>query len=154
MGEMRIRFVLDGYEVEADVKLTDTLFRVLKDRLGVRSVHFGCGEGSCGACIVLVDGKPRYSCLTLAASVDGKKVTTAAGLRVDGEIAEIQRAFVEHNAAQCGYCTPGMILVAKALLDQNQNPTDEEIYEALAGNLCRCTGYVPIIEAIKSLARR
>ncbi len=154
MGEMRIRFVLDGYEVEADVKLTDTLFRVLKDRLGVRSVHFGCGEGSCGACIVLVDGKPRYSCLTLAASVDGKKVTTAAGLRVDGEIAEIQRAFVEHNAAQCGYCTPGMILVAKALLDQNQNPTDEEIYEALAGNLCRCTGYVPIVEAIKSLARR
>jgi carbon-monoxide dehydrogenase small subunit len=151
---MRIRFVLDGYEVEADVKLTDTLFRVLKDRLGVRSVHFGCGEGSCGACIVLVDGKPRYSCLTLAASVDGKKVTTAAGLRVDGEIAEIQRAFVEHNAAQCGYCTPGMILVAKALLDQNQNPTDEEIYEALAGNLCRCTGYVPIVEAIKSLARR
>jgi carbon-monoxide dehydrogenase small subunit len=154
VGEMRIRFVLDGYEVEADVKLTDTLFRVLKDRLGVRSVHFGCGEGSCGACIVLVDGKPRYSCLTLAASVDGKKVTTAAGLRVDGEIAEIQRAFVEHNAAQCGYCTPGMILVAKALLDQNQNPTDEEIYEALAGNLCRCTGYVPIVEAIKSLARR
>lgn len=154
MGEMRIRFVLDGYEVEADVKPTDTLFRVLKDRLGVRSVHFGCGEGSCGACIVLVDGKPRYSCLTLAASVDGKKVTTAAGLRVDGEIAEIQRAFVEHNAAQCGYCTPGMILVAKALLDQNQNPTDEEIYEALAGNLCRCTGYVPIVEAIKSLARR
>jgi carbon-monoxide dehydrogenase small subunit len=151
---MRIRFVLDGYEVEADVKLTDTLFRVLKDRLGVRSVHFGCGEGSCGACIVLVDGKPRYSCLTLAASVDGKKVTTAAGLRVDGEIAEIQRAFVEHNAAQCGYCTPGMILVAKALLDQNQNPTDEEIYETLAGNLCRCTGYVPIVEAIKSLARR
>jgi carbon-monoxide dehydrogenase small subunit len=151
---MRIRFVLDGYEVEADVKPTDTLFRVLKDRLGVRSVHFGCGEGSCGACIVLVDGKPRYSCLTLAASVDGKKVTTAAGLRVDGEIAEIQRAFVEHNAAQCGYCTPGMILVAKALLDQNQNPTDEEIYEALAGNLCRCTGYVPIVEAIKSLARR
>jgi carbon-monoxide dehydrogenase small subunit len=154
VGEMRIRFVLDGYEVEADVKLTDTLFRVLKDRLGVRSVHFGCGEGSCGACIVLVDGKPRYSCLTLAASVDGKKVTTAAGLRVDGEIAEIQRAFVEHNAAQCGYCTPGMILVAKALLDQNQNPTDEEIYEALAGNLCRCTGYVLIVEAIKSLARR
>jgi Aerobic-type carbon monoxide dehydrogenase, small subunit CoxS/CutS homologs len=151
---MRIRFVLDGYDVEADVKLTDTLFRVLKDRLGVRSVHFGCGEGSCGACIVLVDGKPRYSCLTLAASVDGKKVTTAAGLRVDGELAEIQRAFVEHNAAQCGYCTPGMILVAKALLDQNQNPTDEEIYEALAGNLCRCTGYVPIVEAIKSLARR
>jgi carbon-monoxide dehydrogenase small subunit len=151
---MRIRFVLDGYEVEADVKLTDTLFRVLKDRLGVRSVHFGCGEGSCGACIVLVERKPRYSCLTLAASVDGKKVTTAAGLRVDGEIAEIQRAFVEHNAAQCGYCTPGMILVAKALLDQNQNPTDEEIYEALAGNLCRCTGYVPIVEAIKSLARR
>ncbi len=151
---MRIRFVLDGYEVETDVKHTDTLFRVLKDRLGVRSVHFGCGEGSCGACIVLVDGKPRYSCLTLAASVDGKKVTTAAGLRMDGELAEIQRIFVEHNAAQCGYCTPGMILVAKALLDQTQNPTDEQIYEALAGNLCRCTGYVPIVEAIKSLAKR
>jgi carbon-monoxide dehydrogenase small subunit len=151
---MRIKFMLDGSEVEADVKHTDTLFRVLKDRLGVRSVHFGCGEGSCGACIVLVDGGPRYSCLTLAASVDGKRVTTVSGLREDGELTGIQRAFIEHNAAQCGYCTPAMIIVAKALLDQNKSPTEEEIYEALAGNLCRCTGYIPIVEAIKSVAAR
>ncbi|GBC70517.1 Nicotinate dehydrogenase small FeS subunit [Candidatus Calditenuaceae archaeon HR02] len=151
---MRIRFRLDGQSVEVDVKHTETLLRVLKDRLGVGSVHFGCGEGSCGACIVLIDGRPRYSCLTLAGYVDGKEVSTVAALARDGELTEIQKAFVENNAAQCGYCTPGMILIVRALLEKNPSPSDEELFDALAGNLCRCTGYVPIINAIRSVIKR
>lgn len=151
---MRVRFKLDGEEVEVEVKHTDTLLKVLKDRLSVGSVHFGCGEGSCGACVVLVNGRLRYSCLTLAGYVDGKEVSTVASLARDGELSDIQKAFIEHNAAQCGYCTPGMILTAKTLLERNPSPPDEEIFDALAGNLCRCTGYHPIIKAIKSIAGR
>ncbi|MEM4590730.1 MAG: (2Fe-2S)-binding protein [Nitrososphaerota archaeon] len=151
---LRIKFKLDGEVVEVDAKHTDTLLKILKDKLGVGAVHFGCGEGTCGACMVLVNGKPRYSCLTLAGYVDGKEVTTVAGLTHDGELSEIQKAFLENDAAQCGYCTPGMILIAKALLDRNPSPSDEEIFDALAGNLCRCTGYVPIINAIKSLSKK
>ncbi len=151
---MRIRFKLDGQDVEVDVKHTDTLLKVLKDKIGVGSVNFGCGEGSCGACMVLINGRLRYSCLTLAGYVDGKEVTTVAGLARDGELSEIQKAFLENDAAQCGYCTPGMILTAKVLLEKNPTPSDEELFDALAGNLCRCTGYIPIINAIKSVAKR
>lgn len=121
--------------------------------MGVSSVHFGCGEGSCGACMVLIDGKLRYSCLTLACYADGKEISTVASLSKDGELSEIQRAFVENNAAQCGYCTPGIILVAKTLLERNPSPSDEDIFDALAGNLCRCTGYIPIVNAIRSLTK-
>lgn len=151
---MMIRFYLDGQLVEVDVKPTDTLLKVLVDKLGITSVHYGCGEGSCGACMVMVDGKLRYSCLTFAASVNDKKITTVAGLLSDHELSPLQKKFVENNAAQCGYCTPGMVLVAKALLDKKPLPSDEEIFDALAGNLCRCTGYVPIVKAVKSAARR
>jgi carbon-monoxide dehydrogenase small subunit len=150
---VKIRFKLDGAFVEVEAKPYQTLFNVLKDHLGTQSVHFGCGQGSCGACMVLVNGKPRYSCLTLAGYVDGKEVVTLAGLAQDGELTPIQRAFIENNAAQCGYCMPGMILTAKALLDKSSKPSDEEIFDALSGNLCRCTGYVPIVRAIKTLVR-
>jgi carbon-monoxide dehydrogenase small subunit len=150
---VKIRFKLDGAFVEVEAKPYQTLFNVLKDHLGTQSVHFGCGQGACGACMVLVNGKPRYSCLTLAGYVDGKEVVTLAGLAQDGELTPIQRAFIENNAAQCGYCMPGMILTAKALLDKSSKPSDEEIFDALSGNLCRCTGYVPIVRAIKSLVR-
>jgi len=151
---MLVRFVLDGQYVEVQAKHTDTLLKILLDKLGVSSVHFGCGEGSCGSCIVLVNGRPRYSCLTLACSVDGKNVTTLSGLSQKGELTEIQKSFVEYNAAQCGYCTTGMILVAKSLLDKKPSFTDEELFDALAGNLCRCTGYTPIIKAIKAVRKQ
>lgn len=147
-----MRFVLDGREVAVDAKPTDTLLTILTTNLGVSSVHFGCGEGTCGSCIVLIDGRPRYACLTLAVSVAGKHVTTAAGISEDETLSDIQQAFIENNAAQCGYCTTGFILIAKAFLESRPNFTDEELYDALAGNLCRCTGYYPIIKAIKAAA--
>ena len=150
---VKVKFKLDGVFVEVEAMPYQTLFHLLKDSLGVQSVHFGCGQGACGSCTVLLNGKPRYSCLTLAGYVDGKEVVTLAGLAQNGELNPIQRAFIENNAAQCGYCTPGIILTAKALLDKSSRPSDEEIFDALAGNLCRCTGYVSIVRAIKSLVR-
>ncbi|MCS7142621.1 MAG: (2Fe-2S)-binding protein [Aigarchaeota archaeon] len=149
-----IRFVLNDEPVEVLVPPTEILLNTLRERVNVKSIRYGCGEGSCGACTVLVDGKPRLSCLTLTISVDGRDVTTVEGLSKDGELHPIQKAFIEHNAAQCGYCTPGFILLLKALLDRNPNPSRDEVIDSLSSNLCRCTGYKNILEAAMSVVRR
>ena len=129
-----------------------TLLEVLRDDLQLTGTKESCGEGVCGSCTVLVDGSPVRSCLTLAVSVEGKEVTTIEGLNDGEKLHPIQEAFVNHHAIQCGFCSPGMILTAYALLKESPNPSDEEIRRAISGNVCRCTGYAKIVEAIKSLA--
>ena len=136
-------------EIEVDHGMT--LLELLRDVLKVKSVHRSCGEGECGACTVIIDGRAINSCLYPAPEVEGKKVITIEGLRtIDNKLSVIQEAFVEQGGIQCGFCTPGMIMSTKALLDANPDPTEEEIRAALVGNLCRCTGYVQIIDAVKS----
>lgn len=148
----KISFILNGEPVEDNVPSNLTLLRYLRENLDVTGVKEGCGAGECGACTVLMDGKPVNSCLILAAEVDGKEVITIEGLYKDGKIHPLQEAFVDHAATQCGFCTPGMILMAKALLDRNPNPAIDEIKEAISGNLCRCTGYQKIVDAIADVA--
>jgi carbon-monoxide dehydrogenase small subunit len=138
---------------ELYVKVNKTLLEVLRDDLDITSVKYGCGTGECGNCTVLVDGKPVLSCLTLAASVDGKEILTVEGLARNGELHPLQKKFIELGAFQCGYCTPAMILTAKSLLDENPNPTIEEIKDYMSGVLCRCTGYVKMVEAISATAK-
>jgi len=134
---------------EVPVNPRDLLADVLRDKLRLTGTKKGCGQGDCGACTVLIDGKAVLSCLTLAIACQGKKITTIEGLVAeDGQLHPIQQAFVDHGAVQCGFCTPGMILSAKALLDENSRPNDREIRRAIAGNICRCTGYKKIVEAI------
>ena len=128
-----------------------TLLQVLRDRLGLTGTKEGCGMGECGACTVLLDGKTVNSCIYPALEAEGKNVTTIEGVAdARGGLHPIQKAFVEYGAVQCGFCTPGMVLSAKALLDENPKPTEEEIRNGIAGNLCRCTGYLQIVEAIKA----
>ncbi len=129
------------------------LVDLLREELGLTGTKVSCGEGDCGACTVLVNGKPVTSCITLAVSVDGCEITTIEGLVEDGKLHPLQEAFMQQGAAQCGFCTPGMILSAKALLDKNPRPREDEIKQALAGNLCRCTGYASIIRAVHSAAQ-
>ena len=129
-----------------------TLLKALRDLLDLTGAKEGCGAGECGACTVLLDGKPVNSCLVLAVQADGRDVLTIEGLVTDGVIHPIQEAFITNGAVQCGYCTPGMILTAKAILDENSHPTEEEIRDGLVGNLCRCTGYTKIVKAIKNAA--
>jgi len=130
-----------------------TLLEALRDHLGLTGTKRGCDSGSCGACTVLVDGRPTLSCLTLAARVQGRQILTVEGLSRNGELHPLQKAAVECGAIQCGFCTPGWLLSAKALLDRNPNPTEEEVRRAIAGHLCRCTGYVKIVQAILTAAR-
>lgn len=148
-----ITLKVNGDEYRVEVKATTTLLEVLRDKLFITSAKVGCNTGDCGACSVLLNGELVKSCITNALAADGKEVITLEGLSKDGELHPIQKAFYEHYAAQCGFCTPGMIMAAKALLDKNPNPSEEEIKEALSGNLCRCTGYVNIIDAIKAAAQ-
>lgn len=136
----------ESYELSIDVRRT--LLEVLRDELNLTGTKEGCGTGDCGACTVLVDGVPITSCLTLAIEAQGREITTIEGLAKDGQPHPIQRAFIEHGAIQCGFCTPGMIISAKALLDKNPQPTEAEVREAISGNYCRCTGYTKIVEAI------
>ncbi len=144
---------VNGEDFEVPVAPTDFLVDVIRERIGLTGTKKGCGIGDCGACTVLVDGKPVLSCLTLALSCEGRQVTTIEGLAAQGELHPVQRAFVETGAIQCGFCTPGMILSAKALLDRVPNPTADQIQAGLAGNICRCTGYVKILEAVQQAAR-
>jgi carbon-monoxide dehydrogenase small subunit len=147
-----LSFILNGLPAEVLVKPTDTLLDVLREKLGVVSPKRGCDTGDCGACTVLLEGEPIRSCLTIALTVAGKAVETVEGLNQDGKLHPLQQSFHEHYAAQCGFCTPGMLMSAKALLDKNPKPTREEIVEAISGNLCRCGAYEEIVEAIAAVA--
>jgi aerobic carbon-monoxide dehydrogenase small subunit len=122
----------------------------LRDDLGLTGTHVGCDTGNCGACTIHLDGEPVKSCMLLAVQVDGAAITTIEGLAADGELTPLQRAFNEHHALQCGYCTPGMLMIATALLERNAHPSEEEVRIALQGNICRCTGYVNIVEAVQA----
>ncbi|MEJ5375040.1 MAG: (2Fe-2S)-binding protein [bacterium] len=149
----RISFLLNGEVQELEVEDHWSLLHLLREELGLTGTKEGCGSGECGACTVIVNGKAVNSCLYFAVEVDGKEVLTIEGLAApDGTLHPLQKAFVEHGAIQCGFCTPGMIMSAKALLDENPSPTQEEIRHALAGNLCRCTGYIQIFRAIEAAA--
>ena len=149
-----IEFTVNGKKRKITVRPKDLLLNVIRDNLGLRGTKYGCGTGECGACTVLLDGRPILSCLTLAVAVDKRSITTIEGIGTDEKLHPLQQAFVDAGAVQCGYCTPGMILSAKALLDKNPNPTEDDIKSAIKGNLCRCTGYVKIIEAIQLAAKR
>jgi aerobic-type carbon monoxide dehydrogenase small subunit (CoxS/CutS family) len=149
-----LTMTVNGSGLTVDVQANELLVDVLRDRLGLIGTKIGCSEGECGACTVLMDGTPVLSCLVPALRAEGRQITTIEGLS-DGEtLHPLQQAFVEHGAVQCGYCIPGFIMSAKALLDVNPHPTRDQIKEAIAGNLCRCTGYVKIIEAIESVAQQ
>lgn len=141
---------VNGEKLEVLTEVNKTLLEVLREDLGLTGTKRGCDLGACGACTVLIDGRPHLSCLTLAAAVQGKKIMTIEGLAQEGELHSIQKAFVEKGAIQCGFCTPGMILTAKAFLDEHPHPSEREVKRAISGNLCCCTGYVKILEAILS----
>jgi len=141
---------VNGEEQEVLIHPHRTLAEVLREELQLTGTKQSCNEGACGTCTVLLDGLPVRSCLLLAADAEGREITTIEGLAREGQLHPLQASFVEHYAIQCGFCTPGMILTAKALLDANPNPTDEEIRQAISGNICRCTGYAKIVEAIKA----
>lgn len=149
-----VRFTLNGAETAVFVDGGANLLDVLRRGVGDLSPKYGCGQGTCGTCSVLIDGKLRLSCITLAEAVDGSRIETTAGLMSSPEPHPLQTAFMEGFAAQCGYCTPGMLMAAKALLDKNPNPSREDVVEAISGNICRCTGYEPIIDAILAAADR
>jgi len=148
-----IRLKVNGVIYEVYVEPWKSLLEVLREEIGLTGAKAGCEEGKCGACTVLINGKAVNSCLILAPQAQGMEITTIEGLETADGLHPLQQAFVDHFAAQCGFCTPGMILSAKALLDKNPNPTEEEVRIALSGNLCRCTGYVKIVEAVLSVAK-
>ena len=143
-----IELKVNGESYDVAVKPNRTLLEVLREELGLTGTKEGCDAGDCGTCTVLLDGKPVPSCLVLAVDAQGKDILTIEGLANGPELHPIQKAFVDHGATQCGFCSPGMILTGKALLDRNPNPSEAEVRKAISGNLCRCTGYVKIIEAI------
>lgn len=145
-----LTMTLNGEEVTVHIQPDALLLDVLRDELGLMGTKEACGQGECGACTVLLDGQPVTSCLVPALKAQGREVLTVEGLASDGELHPLQKSFIEHGAVQCGFCTPGMLMSAKALLDRNPHPTEEEIKVAISGNLCRCTGYVKIVEAIKA----
>ena len=149
---MKIDFIVNDKTYSIDVEPDMRLIDVLRYKLGLTGVKEGCGEGECGACTIIMDGQAVNSCLVMAVQARGKRIITIEGLEKNGELDPLQKAFIENGAVQCGYCTPGMIMSAKALLLKNPNPTEEEIREAIAGNICRCTGYNNIVKAIKSVS--
>lgn len=143
---------INGETYPVVVKSHDTLVRVLREQLGLTGTKIGCGNGECGACTVLFDGVPVNSCMVLAVEAQGHCIETVEGLSKGGDLHPLQKAFVEHNAVQCGFCTSGMLMSAKALLKRNPHPTEQEVREALVGNLCRCTGYIRIVDAVLDVA--
>lgn len=153
MERYEVKICLNGRWMTAEVTAADTLLEVLRDTFGAHEVKNGCGQGDCGVCTVLLDGRAVNSCLTLAVQADGSEVTTLKGLGTPDHPHPLQESFIEHGAIQCGFCTSGMILTAKALLDENPAPSREEIREGISGNLCRCTGYTKIVDAIEDVAQ-
>lgn len=153
MEKQIAKFSVNGKPYEILIEPNMTLNEVLRDHLDLTGTKYSCGAGECGACTVLLDGKPILSCLTLAIAVREKDIVTIEGLAEGNSLHPIQTAFIEQGAIQCGFCSPGMILTAKALLTEDPNPTEEKIKEYLAGNLCRCTGYIKIIEAVSASAK-
>lgn len=146
-----IQLIVNGDEYDLAIEAHRTLLEVLREDLGLTGTKRGCDLGACGACTVLIGGKPHISCLTLAAGLQGKEILTIEGLSQDGDPHPLQMAFVEKGAIQCGFCTPGVVLTAKAFLDECPHPSEREIRRAISGNLCRCTGYSKIVEAIQSV---
>jgi aerobic-type carbon monoxide dehydrogenase small subunit (CoxS/CutS family) len=153
MKTYSLTMTLNGQEVTLEIKPSDLLAYVLRDKLGLTGTKIGCDEGECGACTVILDGQAVDSCLLPAMKADGCEVVTVEGLAKGGELDPLQQAFIDKGAVQCGYCTPGLLMSARALLDENPHPSEQEVKDAIAGNLCRCTGYLKIVEAIKEAAR-
>jgi carbon-monoxide dehydrogenase small subunit len=154
MAAHSITVTVNGAKERLEVPSNMTLLQMLRDKLALTGTKNGCEAGECGACTVLVDGEPVNSCMMLAIEADGSKVTTVEGLAPEGQLSPLQGAFMEYNAVQCGFCTPGTLISAHALLKRNPQPTEEEIKEALVGNLCRCTGYLRIIQAVQVAASK
>lgn len=155
MTNRRIDCIINGRTVTAEVEVRLTLADFLRTGCGLTGTHLGCEHGVCGACTVLLDGHSVRSCLVLAAQAHGHEITTIEGLSpADGTLSELQQCFRKHHALQCGFCTPGLVTTAHALLEENPSPTREQIRESISGNLCRCTGYVPIVDAIEEAAQR
>lgn len=148
-----IHVTINGRLYEEDIEPRLLLSHFIRETIGLTGTHVGCVVGECGACSILLDGKVVKSCLQLAVQGDGREVITIEGLAKDGELNPVQEAFVKNYASQCGYCTPGMVMTSHALLQNNPSPSDEEIRKALAGNLCMCTGYVQIVDAVKEAAK-
>ena len=153
MAKVPVQFTLNGEDKAEFVESGATLLKALREKIGDTSPKGGCQQGTCGACSVLIDGELRLSCLTLAETCDGASIVTTAGLAEGGVMHPLQRASLDGFATQCGFCTPGMLMAAKALLDRNPDPTRDDVVEAISGNICRCTGYEPIIQAVLSAAR-
>jgi len=151
---LKIELTVNGRKKTGEADVSTRLIDMLREQFGLVSVKEGCGAGECGACTVLLDGEAVCSCIVPAVQAAGHEITTVEGLEADGELDVIQQAFLDCDAIQCGFCTPGMIMSAKALLMKNRNPTRTEIKTALAGNICRCTGYIPIIDAVDTAAKR
>ncbi|SDY77034.1 carbon-monoxide dehydrogenase small subunit [Proteiniborus ethanoligenes] len=150
----KISFTLNNEKIQHEVEPHKTLLKMLREDFDLTGAKEGCGQGECGACTILLDGKPVNSCLVLAVDADGRDILTIEGLSNGTELDNLQASFITHGALQCGYCTPGMVMAAKGLLAENPHPTEEEVKEAISGNLCRCTGYKKIIEAIMDVAER
>jgi carbon-monoxide dehydrogenase small subunit len=146
---MQVTLTINGEERSADVEPRTLLVHFIRDDLDLTGTHWGCDTSNCGACVVLVDGVPVKSCTMLAATAEGHEIGTVEGLEQDGVLDPIQQGFIEQHGLQCGFCTPGMLLTARALLDQNPNPTDAEIRDAISGQICRCTGYTNIVKAVR-----
>ena len=146
---MQITVSINGEEQTADVEPRLLLVHLLRDVVGLTGTHWGCDTSNCGTCVVLMDGEPVKSCTVLAATAAGHEIRTVEGLEVDGVLDPVQQGFHEHHGLQCGFCTPGMMMTARALLDRNPNPTDMEIREAISGQICRCTGYAMIVRSIR-----
>ena len=149
---MKVKLNVNVCDYEIETSATRTLLDVIREDLGLTGTKYGCGEGECGTCTILVDGLSRNACLMLIGQAQGKRVETVEGLANNGKLHLLQKTFIEHHGIQCGYRTPGMLMSAKALLDQNPDPTEEDIREAISGNLCRCTGYQQIVNAISAAA--
>lgn len=154
MTKVAVQFTLNVQDQHEFIESGSTLLSALRDKFGLYGTKAGCHQGTCGACMVIIDGEPHLSCLTLAQRCEGKAVTTLEGLSPGGALHPLQQAFMDGFAAQCGFCTPGMILAAKILLDRNPNPSRDDVIDAISGNICRCTGYEPIINAVLAAAAK